>query len=416
MIRKLTNRHEIRIFTALCCIVYFTSYLTRLNYAASLTAIIEDMGTTKALASLAVTGSFFTYGLGQVLSGCVGDLVRPHRMIILGLCGTSVCNVLLPLMPSAGVMSAVWCVNGFFQAMLWPPLVRIMAEYLQPEDYQRASVFVSAASSVGTVAVYFLVPLCILAGGWRIAFYAAAVCGVGVAVLWRFGARAFGLTALTGSPARWEQQRPQTPLRHIFRASGLGLIAVAIILQGTLRDGITTWMPTTLTDVYHIPAAAAIAVTAIVSMFNIVSVFTASYLQNKLHNELLTSAVLFAVSLGSTALLVPFYASGVVFSSLLMSLAIAGSAGVNHMLISRVPVYFARYNRVSTMSGLLNFFTYVGSALSTYGIALLSEHFGWAVTIAVWAAIALVGTLCCALRVPSWKRFSSEKPLDGPPR
>ena len=51
--------------------------------------------------------------------------------------------------------------------------------------------------------------------------------------------------------------------------------------------------------------------------------------------------------------------------------------GVNLMLISRLPKYFAGLGMVSTVSGLLNAFTYVGSAVSTYAFGAVAESSGW---------------------------------------
>ncbi len=58
---------KVKHFSILCCLVYFVSYITRINYQASISAIITDLGITKDLASIAVTGSFITYGLGQII-------------------------------------------------------------------------------------------------------------------------------------------------------------------------------------------------------------------------------------------------------------------------------------------------------------------------------------------------------------
>ncbi len=82
--------------------------------------------------------------------------------------------------------------------------------------------------------------------------------------------------------------------------------------------------------------------------------------------------------------------------------------GVNMMLISRVPPHFAKYGKVSTVSGIVNCFTYIGAAASTYGIALISENFGWTVTLIVWAVIAAAGTLFCCMAHGKWKKFVSE--------
>jgi OPA family glycerol-3-phosphate transporter-like MFS transporter len=73
-----------------------------------------------------------------------------------------------------------------------------------------------------------------------------------------------------------------------------------------------------------------------------------------------------------------------------------------------IPPFFKHTGRVSTVSGLLNACTYVGSALSTYGVALLSEQFDWSVTLWVWLGIAVMGTLVCLCTVKPWKRFVKE--------
>ena len=52
---------------ALCCLVYFSSYVTRLDFAAVLVEIVQDLQVEKTLAGLAVTGSFVTYGIGMVI-------------------------------------------------------------------------------------------------------------------------------------------------------------------------------------------------------------------------------------------------------------------------------------------------------------------------------------------------------------
>ena len=55
--------------TLLCCLVYFASYITRLDYAAVLVEIVQDMQIAKTTAGIAVTGSFITYGAGMLIFG-----------------------------------------------------------------------------------------------------------------------------------------------------------------------------------------------------------------------------------------------------------------------------------------------------------------------------------------------------------
>ena len=95
----------------------------------------------------------------------------------------------------------------------------------------------------------------------------------------------------------------------------------------------------------------------------------------------------------------------VALSALFMA-ALAGCMhGVNFVLIGMVPRQFRRFGRVGLVSGVLNSCTYLGSALSTYGVALLSVSMGWGGTITLWIAIALAGTLICFAIVKQWGNF-----------
>ena len=88
-----------------------------------------------------------------------------------------------------------------------------------------------------------------------------------------------------------------------------------------------------------------------------------------------------------------------------MTLITGANHGVNLMLIGHVPKRFRKYGSISTISGAINSCTYVGSAVATYGIAKISEEFGWQVTVSVWLAIAVAGMICCAVAMTKWKKF-----------
>ena len=100
--------------------------------------------------------------------------------------------------------------------------------------------------------------------------------------------------------------------------------------------------------------------------------------------------------------------ASIVLSMLLMACIVAFMHGVNFMLIIVVPKRFVKSGKVSTFSGLLNAFTYIGAAISAYGFALLSDAFGWNVTILSWIAVTVVGLAVCLGAAPGWKRFCRE--------
>lgn len=386
----------------LCCMVYFMSYVTRQDYAASLTAIVNDLNITKQVASIAVTGSFITYGVGQIISGILGDIVKPRKLIALGLAGSALINLSMVFLPDIGWMTGFWCFNGFFQALIWPPLVRLMAENMPSDEYTKSVVAVSASASVATILIYIIVPAAIAISGWQLVFVLAGTCGLGSTLIWMCFTR--GLRE--GNAAKAGVRH--TNVRENRLASVIPLlipIMVAICLQGILRDGITTWMPTYIYEVFDLGLSMSILTTAILPIFAIISLKLASRIDRFIGNEVKTSMLLFGASFAAAIFMIPLFSRNVLLCALLMAVITGCMHGINLMLIGNLPAHFTKFGKVSTVSGLLNACTYIGSALSTYGFAALSDSFGWGFTIASWAVIAGAGMIICLALIGKWKRF-----------
>ncbi len=393
----------------LCCVIYCVSYLTRHNYAAALAEIMQDLHFTKEHGSYAMTGMFITYGVGQLVSGWLGDKVHPRYVIFGGMLATSLCNLMMGFLSDIGSMTVVWCINGLAQAMLWPPLVRVMAENLNDNDYRKASLWVSIAASFGSIGVYLMVPSCIALSGWRTSFFVPATIGVLVAFFWLFSEKNCEMQQKQHVVKMENAGESSISIGRIIMISGLIPIMGAIILQGMLRDGITTWMPTYITESFNLGTSASILTTVILPIFSIISISAASWLQSKVKSDLTASTLLFGLACISGVVLYFFGNIGAGIAVVCMTLITGCMHGINMLLISRLPAFFAKYGRVSTISGVLNTFTYIGSAASAYGFAAVSQKLGWNFTIGTWVIIALFGAICCGCSIRHWGKFIKQE-------
>lgn len=75
-------------------------------------------------------------------------------------------------------------------------------------------------------------------------------------------------------------------------------------------------------------------------------------------------------------LLVTIGEHSVILTVVLSALTVGCMYGVNLVLISFFPGIYGSNENVVTLSGTLNFMSYVGSAVSSYGFAIFSEKFG----------------------------------------
>ena len=403
------RRAEARRLTLLCAAVYFCSYLTRLDYGAVMVEMVRAEGFSRVDASAALTGLFITYGFGQLISGYLGDRVKPQLLIFFGLIACGLMNLLIPFCSSPAWMTVVWSVNGLAQAMMWPPLVRIMSQHMTESEYKVATVHVSWGSSLGTIVIYLMIPLLLKVSSWRGVFYCAAAVGMGMAAFWmaRYG-------RVERTLPLQEQAAPADEPGDAGKSGGglralmplLAIMMGVIICQGTLRDGITTWMPTYLADTYHMESGKSILTGVLLPLFGMVCYQIVLWMNRKLvKNELQCAAIIFGVGLVSLLALRLLHAHSFALSVLILAFAVASMHGVNLIMTCMTPKYLAGSGKISMITGLLNACTYIGSALSMYGVALIADRFGWTVTESLWCAVALLGTLCAAACVPKWGKL-----------
>lgn len=400
----------------LLALVYFTSYCMRVNLAVMLVKICSEMQVEKSALAIVITGLTVAYGTGQVISGFLGDRIKPQHIIPAGLALAVACNVGIFFTSTIPAMTVIWSINGFAHALLWPPIVRLMSTHLSAEDYSFAAVRVNQGSSIATISLYLFCPLLLGFMQWRTIMLLCAAWGAVMIALWfilypRIFTKKEALEERVEVPALPKEQKVFPIPLYIFGA--ISLIMPGIMMQGMLRDGVTNWMPSFLLETFGLSEENSIISTVILAIFTMVSYSAFSALQKRFFkNEVMCAAAIFggsAIVCGILFLvnsLTP--AAALVPSLILMALTVAAMHGVNLMLIAIVPRRFVPFGKVSTYSGILNACTYVGAALSTYGFAALAETFDWNFTILTWVAISLVGALLCFFAARIWQRHLDE--------
>ena len=400
--QKLTSKKEINRVSVLFALTYMVSYISRINYGAVLSEMEAAMQVQKTLLSMAVTGSFITYGVGQVVTGICGDWFSPKKLIAFGFALTALMNGLIPVCQTPMQMMLVWSVNGFAQAFMWPPMVKMMTALLSDDDYKKVTTRVIWGSSAGTIVVYLAAPLLISLGGWRAVFVFAALCAVAVLLIWL--KKEPEVTVL----AKQQEQAQPAIKFNLFRPAML-LIMLMVVCQGMLRDGVTTWMPSYITDNYNLGSKVSILTGVVLPLFSILCTQLGTRLYRKrLQNPLSCAALLFGIGMAASLALVVLGNISPVVSVLGMAILTGAMHGVNLMLICMLPAYFQKTGKVSTVSGVLNACTYIGSALSTYMIAYLVEKFGWQLNLQLWLGVTVAGTLVCLLLQKPWKNINKE--------
>ena len=131
-------------------------------------------------------------------------------------------------------MLVVWCFNGFAQSFLWPPLISFW--------------------------------------GWRTVFFFSAICGIIMILVWNRYCEDAPVISIENASIQGSSQK------NSFLSPLLLCIMLTIVLQGMLRDGVTTWMPSYISETYHLSHAAAILTGVLLPLFGLLCIQAASTL------------------------------------------------------------------------------------------------------------------------------------------
>ena len=415
---KITDKKMVRLLFWLCWIVYFSTYIGRLNYSASLTEIITSEGFSKGQAGMIGTAFFFAYGAGQFVSGFLGDRLAPKKMVFTGLLVSGLCNLAMAGVKAPWLMAAVWCVNGLVQAFIWSPMIRLMYEYYETETRMKACVSLNSSVPVGTMAAYGLTALVIWLSGWRAMFVLAGSALLAVSAFWLLGMNRVERYAVesgeAGTSDRLDGAAEKKPFaaasvnesvswKSLLIQSGFLFLMMALFVQGALKDGVTTWVPTYISETYGVSAILAITSTMVIPVFNLLGVYLASFANiHWFRDEVRTAGAFFVVSAAAILMLRLTSGQSMAVSFLMLAVATTAMMAVNTMLIAVLPSYFGVIGRASSVSGLLNSSVYAGGAVSTYGIGALSVALGWNATIVIWFLMAAASAVICFLIVRRW--------------
>ena len=411
---KLSEKKNVNFLVVLCSVVYFVSYISRVNLGTVLVEIISSGYAPKAVAALALTACSITYGAGQLVSGYLGDKFKPQNIIFIGFIITSLMNLCVGTVGNGEMLVVFWAINGFAQAFMWPPLVKILSNLLNDEDYKKACVKVSWGSSLGTVSVYLISPFIIKAFDVKLVFILCGVIAAAMAFVWKLTydnykpIKACISGGVLSSSNGKKQDVPSSVVAKFNKSSItlLGFIMVCIMLQGSLRDGVTNWTPTYISEMFNLDSSISILTGVILPIFSLLSFTFVSFINRKfIKNELVCAGVTFGVGAVSAVLLLVLGSSSVVLSLVALALLVGSMHGVNLILVCMIPAHFAKSGKVSFISGLINSCTYIGAAISTYGIAIFTDSFGWNKTILLWSIVAFVGAFICIAIAKKWVAF-----------
>ena len=410
------NQAEYKKFTAgawryliLFSLLYCAHYCTRLNIGNAQVYMTEFSSEDIGMLSSVL---FWTYGIGHLFNGRLGEIFGVRRFIILSVLLSVLCNLFMGFQTSIGAMAVIWGINGFVQSMAWAPGVSSLTAWWPGDKRGFATGFANAFSGFGQVVATLMVALGFVLlpnMGWRSAFFVPAILPVVMlAFYWIFAKESpkdIGLSDYEEEDqgkAEHEDEMAQIlkekgvlyPYIHLLKKPVFWVWIFVVFASGIARYGLVTWIPKYLNETTGLGAVVSLLTSTILPIGMGIGTFIVPALTDKFcPDNRLWASVLSGMVAAMCVIGIAFLNPDSSFQFFLMLLCLFFAGFFIYAINGTVWAYAADVGgRVfaSTASGILDFAAYMGAAIqaAVYGSILNAGN---------WNAVFLSVALFCAL-------------------
>ena len=375
----------------LCFSTYLIVYILRTNFSAAMPAIGSQLGLPNSQLGTVGSAFFLVYALGQLINGFLADRFSPAPFVVLALLGTVVANGALALGSSLGWIMLFWALNGYVQSIFWPSLTRILSLHFPKERHSTVATVMSASMVGGFIVSWALLGRLLTGSSWRNFFLIPALLGALLLPVWlRISIRG---TAPEDKPAA----KGIRPALELIGSKRLWLLCLVCLCLGFIKESVSLWGPTIITGLLQVELDSSFLLLCLIPLGNLGGMVLAKVLIDRLGGrELRVLFILFSLILLGALIL--FLCQGALLP-LTIALIVATSAmsyGCNTVLLSFIPLAYARLNLVSTLAGIFDFSSYLGAALSSLVMGVALTGGDWGPVPLLWLAAAALALLFCA--------------------
>ncbi len=405
--KKLTTH---ALLLLLCWAMYTCSLIGKVNYSANITLVESFYGISHANAGVVSTFYFFAYGAGQIVNGLCCKKYNLKYVIFASAVISGLVNLAVGIAPSFYVIKYFWLINGVALSVLWPGCIRLLSETLTRKEMTHASVFMGTTTAVGTFIVYGLSALYAKLANFRFSFYTAAIVLPLMGIIWlcsynKLTVKTPEVLAEETELANTTQDKAQTKQKSKIPAwllTTVCILAGFAVATNLVKDGLVSWVPAILKEQYGITDSLSILLTLALPTLSIFGNIMSVTMYKKVGNFVgCVGLFFFGIVCLTGAVLGLLHTNLVVIAIICFACISFMASSCNSTITSVFPLYMKGKLNSGMIAGVLNGFCYIGSTISTYGLGVVADMWGWTAVFylllgvsALVVAVALVYVLC----------------------
>lgn len=404
----LESKRISRVFFVFLWLLYALVCMTKNGFSGALSAIRAEGTLTIAQTTFISAAFYIVYTPLQFLGGILADKMSPAKLILIGLVGSCIPNVVIYFNQNYYVMLFSWVFSAAVQFALWPALFKLYSSQLLRSDRGMMVFFMSFAASGGLAFSYLLAAV---VPHWRYNFAVSAVVLLLLAVVFLFSTHWIDQRLVPDAPSSTEVDDKETPsgwrMILLFLSSGFVLCLASAFLRYAVENSTKTLSATMLSESYaSVPTGLGNLLTVLIVLSGVAGTLIVRFLlyPRLFKNEFTCTLVLLLAALPFVILLrfvgkIPLPLC--LFALCMLSLLVTGTS----YLASTFAARFVAYRLNGTAAGILN---------GAYSLALvfqytlfgnIAQRMSWSAVTTVWIVMIALAALCIALAIRPSIRF-----------
>jgi sugar phosphate permease len=397
-------------------VTYASFYLGRVNFSAAIPSLMNENGWTRANLGMVGTCFFWSYAIGQFINGQMGDRLGARLYVTIGLVISAIMNISFGFSDTILQMSFIWAINGYFQSLGWPLMVKTLANWFPVVLRGKISGLLGTSYIIGGAISVSVAGFTIKHYGWRFGFILPGLLLFVFSVNWAVRARNTPLTAIRSEESRYietftadllEAKTDYPGLRYTLSQTvgnwNVWLMGFGLFFVNIVRYGFLMWAPTYLFETQAAAIDKAAYSSAILPIAGSIGAISAGWVSDKIfQSRRAPVACIYMVLAGILAWVYRFVIPTGYWEVSLAVLSCIGFVlyGAHVMIVAAAPMDYGTKKAAASATGFIDGWGYIGAGLECFGTGYLVDRWGWNAGFAFWIFSAFIAA---AIMVIQWR-------------